>query len=402
MKTKTIICTLLVTILIAISANFGVMPTKATGYDRADICLLAAFSLMVDKNIDDVNISRRDIYDFSLNAIGYSYEFEISGQCGFALMIERNGQYEVTELYLNRHSPYTNISGKPVYLTTLSYIEYAQDKFINILNGDIIGSRQIIDLSQRGFGYGDLSYQNGGDVSGTIVKETVTYDRRTVQEDKIISGVPSYLKTGSDMSEACAVQAGAVVLGYYGRYYPELIPGFTVGMQIGNNYIYFNEGSSGIIQGIMNDLYVRMGTNVGGVGTTASGFRNGLTSYVNEKGLNINYTSLATNNILDFDLFKTQINNSKPSVLFFNTYNTIPSPPVRTENNTDFLERKVYQASHIMIAYGYKNYAYYKNEQNFRNDYYLEVYTGMFEYAQGFVKLYDNSVLMEAYGIDIY
>lgn len=38
----------------------------------------------------------------------------------------------------------------------------------------------------------------------------------------------------------------------------------------------------------------------------------------------------------------------------------------------------------------------------FRTDTYIEVFTGFLDCAQGFVKLYNNSILVEAYGINIY
>jgi hypothetical protein len=401
MTVKKILCAVFAIALIVGATNFNSLPAKADTLDAADLCLSDAIVLMVDEEIQTLSYDRQEIYNYDLQPFGYVYKLELNGKTGFALIILRANYYEVTELYLNKESPFAGKDGLPVYLTIMCYIEYKNGHYIDIENDLFLNQEQLTSLREKGFGYSEKGYENTI-TAGTIITETITYDSRTVEQGKIAGGVPEYFDSNPVLTGTCAVQAGAVVLGYYGRYFPELTPGFKVGMNFGGTYVYLSEGQSGIIQDIIGDLYVRMGTNVGGGGTTATGFRNGLQSYVNSKNRSLTYTSVASNNVLNYNLFKTQVSNLKPTVLFFNSYNVIPSPPLRTNGNVDTLERKIYPAMHVMIGYGYRNYNYYYNGVNFRNDTYIEVYTGVLEVAQGFIKLYDYSTLVEAYAINIY
>lgn len=384
------------------TANINGIIAKADGLDAADLCLVDTIELMVDEEIQTLSYNRKELYNYELEPIGYGYETNINGKIGYIQIIKKRYHYEVTELYLNKLSPYIEIEGLPVYLTPLCYIEYINEQFIDIENGLPLDKEQLHYLNEKGFGYENDGYENSG-TGGEIVKDVVRYDSRTVDEGKISGGVPKYFDENPALTGTCAVQAGSVVVGYYGRYFPNLTPGFTVGMELPPSYFYFNQGNNGVIQGVINDLYVKMGTNIGGAGTTATGFRNGLAAYVQSKGQNISYTSVSNNNALNYDLYKLQVANLKPSVLFFNTYNVIKPPAVdKIDNNTDGIERKVYPGMHVMIGYGYKKYNYFKDGSNFRTDTYLEVYSGVLDCAQGFVKLYDMSILVEAYAINIY
>lgn len=399
---KRVICILIIIGILFGTTSYNGNILGVKNLDAADQCFMDTIELMIDEDIKTMNYNRHDMFNAELNLVGYIYETEINNKVGVALMIKRASYYEVTEFYINKQSPYLNINGLPIYLTPLCYIEYVNSEFIDLDSGLTVDEEQLHYLTEKGFGYQEDSYEQT-DVSGETMIETVTYDYKTVDEGKISGGVPAYFDINPALTGTCAVQAGAVVVGYYGRYFPQLTPGFTVGMEIPPSYFYFNQGNSGQIQNIINDLYVRMGTNVGGSGTTATGFRNGLASYVQSKNLQIAYKSVLKNNTLDYNLFKSQVTNLKPSVLFLNTYNVIKPPVVdKIDNNTDGIERKVYSGSHVMIAYGYKKLDYYRNGTNFRSDTYLEVYSGVLDCAQGFVKLYDRSILIEAYTIDIF
>ncbi len=400
MKIKKLICILLI-IMLVMGANTSAVSAKADT-DEADLCLMEAVRLMVDEEIETIDYTRRYVYDLSLKPIGYEYETLINGKESYVLMVNTAGYYEVTELYISKNSPFKGIVGKPIYATLLTYLEYIDGNYRDLETDIILNDEQLNFLRNKGFGYADDElYLSDSDLIGTLVKETVVYDSRKTEKGAIPSALPVYFNENSDYKNMCAVNAGSVVVGYYSRYYPQLTPNFNVGIKFGDSYFYLYD-KDGAMQDIIIDLYGRMKTNVGGAGTSAMGFRSGLQSYVNAKGLNVSYTSLCTNNSLNYSKYKTQINNKTPVVLFFDGFNNAATPNT-TSGKTDTLERKKYIGTHVMIGYGFETYEYYKNNALFRTDYFLQVYSGLKDCPLGYVKLYsDSSILMEAYAINIY
>lgn len=350
----------LIAILITCSANLGFTTVLAEEriLDEADICFIDAFNLMSEDEMELESYERQGLYDYNLEHSGYAYSISVSGNLGFALMIMRAGSYEVTELYFNRISPYKNIAGLAIYLTPFSYIEFIDDNFIDIKNDVAIEEETLLTLSKRGFGF-------KGGIPGQVVTETVTYTSRTVE-------VPAYYNTNPAITNCCAVDAGSVLIGYYSRYYPELTPGFVVGRVLGSSYFYYGQGSPSKIQNVINDLYNRMETNVGSAGTTASGFRNGLSTYVAAKGKTVTYTNVVNNNTLNYNAYEGHIANAKPVVIFLNTYNLLSDTAITTIGNTDSIQRQYYSGMHVMIGFGHKKVMYYNGSTNFRTDYYVK------------------------------
>ena len=397
---KKCVCFLFVVAMLISAINVRAVSVKAESLDEADLCLQDSIQLMVDEEVESLGYTRRELYNRSLIQIGYAYEMYLNGEKGFALMINLTGYYEVTELYLRKESPFTDILGSPIYLTPLCYIEYVNEQYRDIESDIILSEEQLRLLEGKGFGYNDDSYSDTS-YPGVKYTETFNYDYRVEEKVSIQNGLPAYFNTNTSLKNMCAVNAGAVVVGYYSRYYPVLTPGFVVGMEYGGGYLYWNDTTKAM-QPIMEDLYDRMGTNQGGDGTTATGFRNGLQSYVNSKGLNISYTSISSNNTLNYDSYKSFISNKIPCVLFFNTYN-VALLTVKYENaKTDLIDMNAYNGMHVMIGYGYEKYTYYKNNSVLRTDYYLRTYTGVADSELGCIKLYDRSVLVEGYAINIY
>lgn len=385
---------LLITIVVlALNFSFTITAAAYAGHDAADVCLLETLDLMVDDEIETLSYSRQELYGDALQEIGYAYDLSINGRTAYALMI-KNEYYEITEFYY-KESPFKNIKGKPVYLSVMCYIEYIDGQFYNISTGRQINDVEINEIKQTGFGF-----QGGG--YGDLVSESIYYDSKTSESGAISGKIPCYTNMNLAVTNYCAVIAGSVVLGYYARYYPELVPGFTVGRVLGSSYYYYPQETPSKVQFVIDDLYVRMGTNVGGDGTTAAGFRNGLKSYVNSKGLNITYTSVATNTVLDYNAYKTHIANLKPVVLFLNTYNFTDEFGVTEKSGYDYLERLLYPGLHVMISYGYQKITYIKNGSNFRTDTYLRVATGIAGYDYGMVLLDSKAIVQEAYAINVY
>ena len=58
--------------------------------------------------------------------------------------------------------------------------------------------------------------------------------------------------------------------------------------------------------------------------------------------------------------------------------------------------------AHMMVAYGYEHYSYYRNGVNFRTDTYLKVASGVFGGELCYSMLNADMELVKAWAIDIY
>lgn len=139
--------------------------------------------------------------------------------------------------------------------------------------------------------------------------ETFSYSTKTTESYFINPSVPAYYDT-LDRAYMCAPVAGANLIGFYDRYFPNLVPDIATGYARGTRYNYYAMSRYETqLQSLINDLATRMGTN--STGTNKSGFMTGLSSYVTSRNLNVTFTNITqevTNAfVLDFDQAVAQL-----------------------------------------------------------------------------------------------
>ena len=206
--------------------------------------------------------------------------------------------------------------------------------------------------------------------------ESFAYATKAVEKYLINPTFPDYYNTNNALTNTCANVGGANIIGYYDRYYSDLIPNVTAGYEMNNVYTYFamNISMAGK-QAVINDLYVRMQTNSTGTGNTQAQYKNGLSSYVQAKGLTITYSSVMTNGKFDLEKAKAQFQNGNPISLFMSGFNFTQ---VTDSGSIITLDKRLYDANHIAIAYGYEKVIYYNAAGGvLRTDIYLKVSTGL-------------------------
>ncbi|MBO5224195.1 MAG: hypothetical protein J6C23_06770, partial [Clostridia bacterium] len=251
-KTKLLATTLALALTAALFPTVGNVSASADELSAAD----AYFLDFVSDDLGDAEITYQSspLYDETLEQNGYEYVFEADGQSGFALIheIELGNAifYELEELSYNGVSPFAESEGLPVYITFCLYLDYVDDAFYNLETGAAVGEETLAAATATRFGY-----QGGG--SHYIEQSyTITYDHKTVTESGIQYAVPNYSPaTGT----SCANAAGAILLGYYDRFYPELIPNFQTYLVIGTGIVYRMESEE--VQDAMVELRTLMGTD---------------------------------------------------------------------------------------------------------------------------------------------
>lgn len=209
----------------------------------------------------------------------------------------------------------------------------------------------------------------GGELIATCADETISYVSKQVIEDiSTTKGTPKYSAV-SGMQNGCGAVAGAIIVGFYDKYYSNLIPGWDS---------YYSTGAYRLqngtyVQELLFDLYNRMQTNVVAPGTSESEFKDGLKSYVVDHGYSLDYISLGSGNNFNYNTFKTAIKNNQPAVLFVR-----PSTLYvwSAEENKDVIYTSNISGNHIMVAYGYYEVKYTLGNGT-RTDKYLHVATGL-------------------------
>ncbi|MDE5547839.1 MAG: hypothetical protein K2J30_02460 [Clostridia bacterium] len=229
----------------------------------------------------------------------------------------------------------------------------------------------------------EARYSSYGDPMTYALKETetISYTRREENYFETEKGVPKYVQY-AQYPNSCGPVAGSIIVGFYDKYYEELIPNYNPTFSNGS---YRKEDSVYIPQ-LTGELYTLMRTNVDDIGVSETDCLNGLRTYVQNKGRSLTYVNLYGMNGINVNSYQIAVDNNRPSLIFcskISVYNFYYDP------NADILSILTYEGGHVLVAYGYYEVNYYSTSGLFRTDKYLAVSTGL-EGISGYLKLDDN------------
>lgn len=255
----------------------------------------------------------------------------------------------------------------------------------------------VSSLNIRQNAYADMRFSGYGESIipyAAVATEKVTYTSKEETYIETYKAVPIYTQI-SNLPNSCGATGGAIIVGFYDRYYEDLIPDYVPYYSTGaykmNDRVYTPK--------LMGELYTLMRTNVDDVGVNQTDCLNGLKSYVNSHGFNISYTNvLKSNNIINEATYTTAINNNQPTLLFCNKMNLYQ---VLSNTNDDALTCFTYLGAHVAVAYGLYTIKYYNGNNNFRTDKYLKIATGLAEITTGYLKLESNDWCNNAYIVNV-
>lgn len=227
----------------------------------------------------------------------------------------------------------------------------------------------------------------------SIETETINYSWKDTTTYLINSSFPDYYNTNISLKNACANVAGANIIGFYDRYYDNLIPDYTTGIQRANGYTYYpmilNKDKK---QALIDLFYISMKTNTKNDGTSKDDCLNGLKSYIQSKGKETTYTSVIINGVFSLDKFDAKLREGNPVLLFLSGYNIVS---LSNSGSEEILTKNVYAGNHIVVAYGYQKVDYYNsNNKLIKSNTYLYIATGI-ESVRGYY-LINNGGNMDA------
>lgn len=226
--------------------------------------------------------------------------------------------------------------------------------------------------------------------------ENISYANKESTYIQTPNRVPLYHH--GTLENACGPIGGSIVVGYYDKYFQNLIPNYT-------NY-YTATGKyrlqdSTYIPALIQEMYTMMQTNVVAPGVSESECLDGLEAYVEGKGYSISYTAVKPyNGTFNHTAYQNAINNGQPVILFCDTVQLVQASEYDTYDQIGIAQES---QDHIIVGFGYQIYRYYNaSGTNFRTDIYLAVATGWYPNNIGFVKINDDSWLDSGFAVDIY
>ena len=227
----------------------------------------------------------------------------------------------------------------------------------------------------------------------TDESETINYATKETASYTMKGEIPCYYKQSNN--SGCAVVAGAELIGYYDRFCEELIPDYKSYVQLGSAIMYRSVSFQTL--SVMEELYTSMETDVDGAGTTYDGFHKGMKSYVNKRGYSYSTEDLGS---LDFNKYKTAVENNKPVAVFLLNY----SLAVTGEDNgsSEVIKSHHSPIAHVVVGCGYKVDTYYNaNGQVIATRTYLKVASGLDFYNITYLCLDGKSQVYKANAVII-
>lgn len=248
--------------------------------------------------------------------------------------------------------------------------------------------------------YGDNVY---GEAVGSATSDLEIFDYATKNETPVYycnPSFPSYYNTNLSLTNACANVAGANIIGYFDRYFENLIPACVPGFYRQTAYIYYpilmNKKQR---QDVIDTLYIDMMTNNPNPGTSQLGYIVGLEAYITRTGRSLSAETVMTNGKFDFNKAIKQLSAGKPITLYMQGYNTVTVTDYGTQLRID---KALYNSNHIMIAYGCQKVDYYNaNGSLIKSKIYLNVSPGMMGAADTYI-VDNNGILDDAEAMNIF
>lgn len=366
---------------------------KANSYDAGDEYFLEFISSDLGDN--DITFSHAPLYNTDLEVNGREYIFTVNGENGYALMAEFKTEnqtfYEIEELFFNKTSPFADCDGLPIYITHNTYLEYNNESFYNLANGEKVSEEQLAEYIYNGF-----NYFGGTSATFTNTTFTISYARKTTQEYSIQYDLPNI--NGSFQNGSCGHTAGAILLIYWDRFYTNIIPNYEPMMTVGP-FVRYKTGSTEVFA-LGQELIDLMLIGDPHPGTTFSEFQLGMETLVERQGYTYTTTNLFSNGNFNFNNYKNSVENNIPVALFLTDFNMLNG--ISEGDGVDTIGNGYCPVSHVTAACGYKIDTYYDANNNViqtRN--YIKVASGLISYNIGYLNINGVTTISKAISIQV-
>ncbi|MDE6586068.1 MAG: hypothetical protein K2K80_05260 [Clostridia bacterium] len=365
---KKLLLTLSLVLVFAFSALGGITAFAEVSLEECDRCFqTTANTVLTEEEVGAATISatRKPVYDLNLTHLGYVYEFEIVSGKGYAIVVCEEFGYIANEFVKSGQSPYASLDETELcgYVNTMSYFKITDGVACDIATGEALPQELISLLSENAILY---SASTASDTDTLSLK--ISYVKKDSNYNAVAYEYPEYSVSGG-LTNCCAAKAGGNIVGYYDRFYEDLIPNHTAGFTTNGLYRY------NLQDAYVQDTIVQLFSDMKGSnnGISEANFKSGLKTYCARKNLSCDYTSLMSSGKIDYSAFKSAIDDGKPSALFLSTYNTCV---IYNLDDYDILDYTKYYDNHVMVGFGYDEVKYHRNDGSSISYKFIAVATG--------------------------
>lgn len=349
---KKILATFSLVIVFILNAMGSVVAFAEVSLEECDKCFqttVNGFLQSSEVEGNAINALRKPVYDINLQHLGYVYEFEIVNGESYAIIICDNGNYIAQEFVPGTKSPYAQVDEEElcVYINSMTYLKHNGESFCDIATSVEIPEETLNALSEYA-----ILYSDGYDTGVQHVTVTVNYQTKTTSAKSLCKRIPRYTNPGGIVN-ACAAVAGCNIIGFYDRYYENLIPNHTAGIEY-YGYYFYNLADE-YVDNVTRELYYKMNGSEAGI--TETNFKNGMQQYCAEKNLSCDFTQLMSGGNLSYSAVEQSMDENKPVALLLSTY-TVCDIQSYSDKKTDYFVYDVYNGNHIMVGFGCNRITY--------------------------------------------
>ena len=392
MKKKLLaLCLLLVASVGAVGGGYAAFADVSC--EQCDLCFRETVNGILEE--DEINGSyvladRVPLYDLKLENMGYVYSFQTSYGEGFAIVICDNGEYVTREFVKSSPNPYATVGEDElcVYAQTMTYLKAVRGAICDVQSSIPLTEEALAELEKTA-----VFYQSDGSATSEHKTVRIDYVSKSYDNNALCWAPPVYYNVG--WSGGCAAVAGGNLVGYYDRYYEDLIPNHAAGYEGYGRYIY--NFADDYVNEAITTLYSDM--NGDETGITETNFKNGLQKYCLRKGLSCDFTSLKSGGSLSYDTVKNCINSGYPIALLLNTFNVCSTYESNTYTNIYY---NLYYANHVMVGYGYRNITFTHSDGSTSQCKFINVITGWNDPATAYFNMEYCTNIISAYKVNIY
>ena len=237
-------------------------------------------------------------------------------------------------------------------------------------------------------GYGDDA------VTTALESEFIYYTRKEENYIETVGGAPLYQQL-SEYPNSCGAVGGAMIVGFYDKYYEDLIPGYQSYTPIGT----YRRTDRVYIPKLMGELYTLMRTNVDDVGVSQADCLSGLSQYIKNHGKTMTYSSIKSSNKVNEAAYINALNANKPTLLFCSKMDLLV---FAYGTNVVEIGKQTFSGAHIAVAYGYFELKFYNDSGLFKTEKFLRVATGLAGSLQAYMRIDATYWYNAAYSINIY
>ena len=195
----------------------------------------------------------------------------------------------------------------------------------------------------------------------------------------------------------CVPSAATCILGFYDRYYTELIPNFTPGRVVLTNYMYSAADNNVFLVG--KQLAYDMGvTNPATDGVTVSNCKSGMQTYCARKNLSVSFSSCMSRGNFNYATARTHLTSNTPLLIFTSSFGI---SYISTSNNVDTITTYYAAAMHCMAVFGFSEVTYTLSNGTTKTDTYLRVAGGMASHYSGLMNIATYAAIDDAYAVTI-